>query len=192
MPYSLVLREPGEEGSKSVGENIFLDDLPTTFPVFGFYYPAEMPDARLESALRGLGERAGENLLINICRLDDPQLPKVVKRFEISSFPSLVLSATADLAAPPDEFLNAFVRLDNRLLADPERATRLIESLYLLFLKGEIAQAIRLATWKNRQELATAILQKVAGVLGRIGGFLADRDFSVSLIEGRFEMTKSG
>lgn len=192
MSYALVLREPGEEESKAVGENIFLRDLPSGIPVFAFYYPAEMPDTRLENALRGLGESTGENLLVNISRLNDPQLPKLVGRFEISEFPALVLTAVSDLAAPPEEFLNAYVRLDGRLLRDPERALPLVEALYLLFLKGDIAKAIKVASWTNKQELVRGILQKVVGSLSKVGAFVADRDFSFSLVEGRFELKKSG
>ena len=77
MPYQLVLREPEEGSSKAVGENIFLANLPANFPVYAFYYPAEMPDSDFEKLLRTLGERTGENLFVNIGRLNDPQFDKI-------------------------------------------------------------------------------------------------------------------
>ena len=39
MAYKLVFTERPTEGQKDFGENAFLDDLPTDYKVYAFYYP---------------------------------------------------------------------------------------------------------------------------------------------------------
>jgi hypothetical protein len=193
MPYQLVLREPEEGSSKAVGENTFLANLPANFPVYAFYYPAEMPDSDFEKLLRTLGERTGENLFVNIGRLNDPQFDKIVHKFEITSFPTLVMTAVAELAAAPnDELMSAYVRLDGRVIAKPDRAIKLVEELYLLFLQKDIARAIKKASRKSKTELARTISRHILAVLGKVGTYLTEHDFSVSILQGRFEVKKSG
>jgi hypothetical protein len=192
VTYQLVLREPGEDEGKAVGENVLLANLPAEFPVYAFYYPAELPDPAFEGALRHLGERTGNNFFINMGRLDDPQLDKIVKTFGIESFPTVVVTAVADLAAPPDELLSSFVRIDGRLLATPDRAISHIEKVYLLFLRGEVAKAISGTKWSSRGELARKVGQFFTSALRGLLGYIADRDLTISVLEGRFEITKSG
>ena len=152
-----------------------------------------MPDADFEKSLRTLGERTGENLFVNIGRLNDPQFDKLVRKFEITSFPALVMTAVADLAAAPDdELMSAYVRLDGRVMAKPDRAIKLVEELYLLFLRKDIAQAIKKASRKSKIELARTIGKHILAMLAKVGTYLAERDFSVSILQGRFEVKKSG
>jgi hypothetical protein len=191
MSYRLILRETDTDDTKAVGENLFLANLPEQFPVYAFYYPAELSDQSLENALRGLGGRTGDNLLVNLGRLDDPNFDKIARAFDLDSFPALAMTAVADLAAPPGDFVNAYVRLDGRLLKDPGRAIELVENLYLLFLRGDVAKAIRKVRWRNRTELLRTVAASIGDALGGIGGFVAERDIAVSLLEGRFELTKS-
>jgi hypothetical protein len=191
MPYQLILQEAEQEATKAVGENIFLANLPAEFPVYAFYYPAEMPDYDFENLLRKLGGRTGNNLFVNIGRLDDPQFDRIVRKFEITSFPALVLTAVADLAAPDDELMNAYVRLDGGLIAKPDQAIKFVEDLYLMFLRGEIAQAIKRTSRKNKTELARAVGRHIIAALGKVGTFVAERDWSVSILQGRFEVKKS-
>jgi hypothetical protein len=191
MPYHLILDEGDQEATRAVGENVFLTHLPVNYPVYAFYYPAEMPDQDFEQLLRHLGQRTGDNFFINIGRLDDPQFNKIAAAFEIRSLPAIALTAVADLAAPENVLMNAYVRLDGRLLAKPDRAITLIDTLYLMFLKGEIASAIRKASRKNKTELVRNIMQVIGTALGKVGSFVADRDLSVSILQGRFELKKS-
>ena len=191
MPYQLILQEAEEEATKAVGENIFLANLPAEFPVYALYYPAEMPDYDFENLLRTLGGRTGDNLFVNIGRLDDPQFDRIVRKFEITTLPALVLTAVADLAAPDDEFMNAYVRLDGRLIAKPDRAIKFVEDLYLMFLQGEIAQAIKRTSRNTKTELARAVGRHIIAALGKVGNFVAERDWSVSILQGRFEIKKS-
>jgi hypothetical protein len=191
MPYELILDETEQNGAKDVGDNVFLANLPADFPVYAFYYPAEMPDDELETLLRKLGDRTGTNLFVNIGRLNDPQFDKLVRVFQIKSFPSVIMTARGDLAGSDHDMLNAYVKLDGRLLANPERAIKFIEGLYLLFLKGDVAKAIRKAGHKNFTELARTVGKFVLTALTQIGTYIVDHDFSVSLVQGRFEVKKS-
>jgi hypothetical protein len=193
VSYSLVL-QPGRTGEteRAVGDDVFLRDMSSQYRVFAFYYPSAMPDVELEKALRNLGNSAGNNLFVNIGRLDDPDFESIVRAFSIQTFPAVVMTATAELAAPPNEYLNAYVLIDNAtLLADPARTTRLIEGIFSLFLRGEIEQAASQATWAQRTAGVRVLARKVVEGLRHLGGFVADRDWKVSVVEGRFEMTKS-
>ena len=80
MSYDLVLTEREADGLRAVGDNILFASLPAEYPVYAFYYPSETHDPEFEKKLRSLGERAGNNLFINIGRLDDPQLSKHLKQ----------------------------------------------------------------------------------------------------------------
>lgn len=192
MPYELVLYDARHDDTKAVGENVFLADLQADFPVYIFYYPSAMPDDVFENLLRRLGESAGPNLLVNMGRLNDPDFGKITRAFEVRSFPSVVLTAKADLAAPQDASMNAYVRLDGKFLDDPGRAIEHIQDLYLLFLKGDIARAIKRAGRQNRAELARRIGKAIATALTTIGRFVNEHDVTVSVLEGRFEIKKSG
>lgn len=191
--YSLSLkREEGPGITKDIGENVFLDDLSDEYRVFAFYYPPAMPDEDLESGLRGLGDLTGENLFVNIGKLNDPSFAKIVKAFDIHDYPVVVLTATSDLAGAGEEGVNVYVRIDDkRVLEDPARAVELVQEIYTLFLRGEVADAIAKAKSNERMELVRAVAKRIGAGLSKIAGFVADRDFKVSLVEGSFEMTKS-
>lgn len=192
MAYELILYETLQGDTKALGENVFLADLNAEYPVFAFYYPSEMPDHHFENLLRKLGEETGANLFVNIGRLNDPNFGKLASAFDITSFPSLVLTAVADLAAPEKPVTSAYVRLDGRMLADPERAIAHIESLYLLFLRGEIAEAIKKAGHQEKREIARIVGRFIASALTNLTTFIANHDLSISILQGSFEIKKSG
>lgn len=196
MSYSLVLHEPLEEEhgrAKDVGENILLHDIPEAYRVFLFYYPAAMRNEDLENGLRGLGDLTGQNLLVNMGKLNDPDYDKIAKMFGIDTLPVVIMTAEANLAASDDGTVNAFVRLDDsRLLTDPSRAISLLEQLFGLFLRGEIAEAIKKATWTQRAEGLRAITTIIVKGLRTLAGFVADRDIKISFLEGSLELAKRG
>jgi hypothetical protein len=192
MTYSLVLHErPREPAAKAVGENVFLRDMPLECKVFAFYYPSAMRDAELESALRNLGEMTGSNLFVNLGAMDDPDYDKIVDMFDIRSFPVVVITATAALAAPPNEYVSAYVCIDDdKLLSEPKRAVELIQEIFNLFIRGEVAKAASKVTWTERTEGVRRLSRALVKGLRGLAGFVADRDWKVSVVEGRFEMTR--
>jgi hypothetical protein len=195
MGYSLVLRarSDGEPGAKDFGENVFLDDLSADYKVFVFYYPGAMVDEAMENKLKDLGRITGKNVFVNIGRLNDPQLSKIVSQFHIRNYPVVVVTALAGLASPPDEFLSAYARLDSKhLLGSPERTYECVQTIASLFMAGSVAEAVSKAKWTQRTEALKALAHFMSGPLQAIGGFIADRDISVSVAEGKFELKKSG
>ena len=200
MPYNLVVEsasssgeEHGRSGSKDIGANVFLADLPNQYPCYAFYYPGPMPDRELEQALRRLGDQTGQNLFVNIGRLNDPVYGKIANLFNITRTPAIVLTAIAPLAAPEGTDLNAYVRLDStNLLASAERTLKCVSQVFTLFLRGEVAKAISKGKWKQRSELLQIVGGCLRTALGSVWDFVSDHDVSVSLFEGRFELKRSG
>jgi hypothetical protein len=191
--YELSLTKyEGPGTTKDIGENVFLSDLSDEYRVFAFYYPPAMRDEELEAALRNLGDLTGKNLFVNIAKLNDPSFTKIVKTFEIHDYPVVVVTATSDLAGAHEHGVNVYVRIDDkRLLSDPARAAELVQEIYTLFLHGDIADAISKVKSKKRHELIRAVTTRISSGIRGLVGFVADRDFKISLVEGSFEMTKS-
>ena len=194
MPSRLVFEEaPDSAGSRAVGENVFFNDLPQECKVFLFYYPAAMPDPNLESKLRSLGQRTGTNLFVNIGWLNDPQYDKIVKYFAIQKNPEIVMTAVPDLASPFQDYATIYARLDStHLLSSPERTLDCVLKLFNLFIQGKVAEAVAEAKSRERKELLLLVTRSIANALKSIGGFVADRDISISLVEGKFELKRSG
>jgi hypothetical protein len=199
MPYNLVVNvtSSGEEhkgsGRKDIGDNVFVADLPREYPCYAFYYPGPMPDRELEQGLRKLGDQTGHNLFVNIGGLKDPAYGKIAKLFNITRTPVIVLTAVAPLAAPEGTNLNAYVRLDSmNLLASAERTLKCVSEVFTLFLKGEVAKAISKGKWKQRSELLQIVVGCVCTALRSVWDFVSERDISISLFEGRFELKRSG
>ena len=88
-----ALDEPPESGTRAAAKNVLFEDLPYEYKVYPFYYPAEMPDTILEDKLRRLGQTTGENLFINIGRLNDPLLGTIIKHCGITNYPVIVITA---------------------------------------------------------------------------------------------------
>ena len=199
MSYSLVLNrvvatESTEMGGhRDVGENVFLAELPRQYQCYAFYYPGAMPDQQLEKALRALGEHTGQNLFVNIGRLNDPAYGKITRLFGIKRTPAIVLTAVAPLAAVEDDGGSVYVRLDSSSLLDSaERTTQCVNEVFTLFIRGDVAKAVAKGKWTQRTELVRIVADAVGSALKSVFGFIADRDLSVSVFEGRFELKRSG
>ena len=189
MPFQLVLKEPPTENAKSVGENIFFENLPFDYKVYALYYPAAMPDEALEAKLRALGAITGGNLLVNIGRLDDPQLDKIASLFQVKSYSVIIVTAVDALASAGAHYLSAYARLDSKHFLDsPDRVVDCVQRLFNLFIQGKVSDAIAKAKWSQRQELVAWVANVFTNALKSLGGFIAARDISVSLYEGKFEL----
>jgi len=181
------------ENKKDVGKNVFLADLKADYKVFAFYYPGAMPDRNLENKLKTLGESSGKNLFVNVGRLNDPQFDKVTRQFGITKYPVIVLTAIESLASPAQGDLTAYARLDGKhLLSSAEETLKCVEKVFTLFLQGDVKAAIACAKWTQRAELLAWIGGWFMNALKALGKFVADRDISFSLAEGRLELKKSG
>ena len=193
MSYRLVLTEKPAVEAKVVGENVFFDDLPPSCKVYLFYYAGAMRNIPLEEGLRNLGEMTGQNLFVNIGRLDDPKFDEISRRFEIGTFPVVVITAVSDLASLVNEYLSAYARIDSKhLTASPEKTVQCAQEVFNLFLRGKVAAALGNAKSTQRKELLKWLGGLVTGVLKPILKFIEERDITFSLVEGKFELKKSG
>ena len=161
VTYTLSLMDdPGPGLTKDIGENVFLNDLSSKYRVFAFYYPPPIENEDLANGLRSLGDMTGENLLVNIGKLNDPSFEKIVEAFDIRKYPVVVVTATTDLAGMQKDSVTAFVRIDDeRTLSDPAGTVEMVQEIYTLFLRGEIADALSKVKSKERRELYPMRLQ---------------------------------
>jgi hypothetical protein len=204
MAFELVLKDEelvtastgvdGPKGGAAKGvSRVFFSNLPEDYKVFLLYYRAGMGDRDLEDKLEDLGKNAGKNLLVNLGSAKDPSYNLIVSRFEIKKFPVIIMTAVPDLASPGDEDLTTYAKLDSeQLLSSPEKTVECAEKLFNLFIQGKVAEAISKAKWTQRAELAGAVGHVLLNALKAVGGFIASRDLSVSVLEGKFEIKRSG
>lgn len=194
MNYQLVLAEdPSEEQGKAVGENVFLQNVPQDCKVYLFYYPGSLVNPELESALRDLGEMSGNNLFVNIGRLDDPEYDKIRNHFGIKPLPVIVITADPTLASPLDTYATGFVRIDSKtLLNSPERTINCVQEVLNLFLGGEISKAISLTKWKQWSELLRPVGDFVVTALKGVLDYIKETDITFSFVEGKLELKPAG
>jgi hypothetical protein len=188
--YELTLTEADAELTKAYGDNIFVANLSADYPVYIFYYPSEMPSQQLEQGLRSLGARTGNNLFVNVGGLSDPNFNKITRAFDIKSFPAVVITAVASLAALESENGSAYIRLDKKTLS-ADNAIDVIEQMYLFFLRGQISEAIKSYKLRTRINLIKKLRDFVVKQLKSLGRYIESRDISVSVIQGKFEIKKS-
>ena len=190
----MLTEKPVEgESTRDFGDNVFLSNLPADYKVYAFYYGGAMGDETLEAKLRTLGEKTGKNLFVNLGGLNDPKYEEILKRFEIKKLPVIVVTAIDGLASPAGEYLTAFARLDNKdLLSSPDRTIECVQELFLLFLQGKVAEAMSKAKWTQRKELVGVLTNFFAAALKPIKDFILERDFSISILTGKFELKKRG
>lgn len=194
LSYRLILANSADRGTKDVGENVFLNNLASDYELYLFYYPGELSNKDLENKLRSLGNDAGKNLLVNIGRVNDPHFPKIARTFGIRDFPVVVVTAREQLASldTGSNFSTAYVRIDNKnLLGSVEPMIESIQRVFVLFLAGKISDALRRARDDQRRAVASHVKGTVISVLGGIRGFLSDKDITVSLFEGKFEVRRN-
>ena len=196
VAYRLVFSDPTDEpGKKDFGQNVFLNDLPYDYKVYIFYYPGIMPNPVPEEKLRALGDDTGKNLFVNIGRRNDPNFDKIVARFGIRAYPVIVITAVGELASLRigDKFstvyVQEYIKLDkHNLMESIDSTIRSVESLFSLFITGNIHDAIRQVKKDQSQATISHIMETITRQLRSVGKFLSEKDISVSLTEGKFEL----
>jgi hypothetical protein len=199
VTFRLLLSEPTDgPGKKDIGQNVFLNDLPYDYKVYVFYYPGIMPNPVLEEKLRALGDDTGKNLFVNIGRRNDPNFDKIVARFGIRDYPVIVVTAVDELASLRigDKFstvyVQEYIKLDkHNLMESIDSTIRSVESLFSLFITGNIRDATRQVKKDQSQATISHIMDTISRQLRSIGKNLSEKDISVSLVEGKFELRSS-
>jgi hypothetical protein len=198
VSYQLVLTEPKSERTKDVGENVFLNNLPQHYKVYLFYYPGLNANNILETKLRNLGEMTGNNLFVNIGRLNDPHFNKIVKKFQIKDFPVIIVTAIDTLASIENNgqfltaYLSNYIKIDNQnLLKSVDLAIKAVEKQFTLFLSGRIVEAINQIKQDKRDVIISKLKIFVGTALKDIDKFFSERDIIISLVEGKLELRKN-
>ena len=199
MPYRLVLSEPIEKKTdvvgekKALGEDIFLYDMPQDCKVYMLYYPGALPDEELEKGMRNLGNISGKNLFVNIGRLDEPNYDTIASKFGIKRLPVIIVTAYDQLAYDPIGQTTAFIKLDDRrLLNSPQLTIDSLQTIFNLFIQGNIYEAIKQANADSRAVLISDIAKLTSSLLNKIGNIFKDFEISISLLGGKLELKRGG
>jgi hypothetical protein len=153
-----------------------------------------MSNEDLESNLRNFGDFTGNNLFVNIGRLNDPKYYKIRNRFGIRDLPVIVLTALEGLAAVKTDafYSTAFVRIDGKnILSSVDLTLKSVERLFNLFVDGNVSAAMIQGEQISREAIHASIKAIIHNAIKQIGEFLSERDITVSLIEGKFELKHS-
>ncbi|OGF59581.1 MAG: hypothetical protein A2Y62_08780 [Candidatus Fischerbacteria bacterium RBG_13_37_8] len=185
----LILSHPNDKKFRDAGENIFWDNLPHSYSVYLFYYPSAFTDETFEKNLRDLETTTGDNLFINIVKINDRNYGKIAHIFKIKHLPTIIITAIDELASESEEFLTAYIKIDNKqLLSSPELVIQCIERLYNLFVRGNISEVMKQAE-RHRLNLIILKIKKITmQALKGIWQFIEGRDISISILEGKFEI----
>jgi hypothetical protein len=170
MSYQLVLYEPVREtpkkGEKGVGEKVFFRNLPADSKVYFLYYPhPAVPNKELEKKLRAFGESTGKNLFVNLGTLGDDSFDTAASMFGINSTPVIIVTAEADLASHPVEYKTAYAKLEGKILDSPDSAIDCLNKLFVLFIQGRIAEALRIPGKYNEKALLSIIKNVISKTL---------------------------
>ena len=85
------------------------------------------------------------------------------------------------------------MRLDNKdLLNSPDLTIQSLERLFNLFIGGQISEPMKKAKSEQRTAVIFRMKEIIIKKLKEIANFLSDKDITVSLIEGKFELKHSG
>jgi hypothetical protein len=153
-----------------------------------------MPNEDLENKLRKFGNIIGKNLFVNIGRLNDPNYKKIASRFEIRDLPVIIITAIDGLSSVKTEryYSTFFVRLDSKILLHSVDLTiKSIEQLFNLFIGGQISEALSQYRHDQRNAFLSKLKVVILNSLKVMAKFLFDRDISISLLEGKFELKRS-
>jgi hypothetical protein len=190
MPYDVLLVD--ERSGRAVGENVLLSALPTNPKVFALYYPGSTDSETIEERLRTLGRKTGENLWVNLGSLGDPDYQQVAKLFRIEALPVVVLTAVSPLAGTP-EGDTAFVRLDSEaLFARPEDLLNTIESIFNLFLSGQLRRAMVTGWFQEGKARLSSAAERLWSVIRPVIIWASKKDISVEFAGTKIEVKESG
>ncbi len=188
MTYQLTLSTPHASGTRNrdVFENVVLTDIPRNYEVYLLCFPGTNMNEDLRQELEKFGSYGGEMLFVNFATRLDRNYGMIKDMFNITTWPTLIMTGTEKLASPPTDHCTAYLKMDNKeLLNTPDQAIECVERLFHLFLEGEVAKAIQVQKSSAREAVLKDIL---AHALNGVVGFLRQWEISVSFIEGRLSL----
>lgn len=184
MRYELALStfpEP-QKGTKAVFENVLFNDLPSNYAVYLFCYPGTDMNESLRKKLTDLGNIGGEVLFVNFATKLDRNYITMRNLFDISTWPTIIMTGIEKLASPPMDSCTAYVKIDDKHLLDsPELAVECVEKVFNIFLDGKISEAIKVQNRAARNARLNDVLNKAwTGV--------KQWEISFSFVEGRLSV----
>lgn len=186
MKYQLVSSElENGEIALGTGDNVILDDLPRDYKVYAQCYLGPRPSADLVAGLRDLGDITGNNLFINFAKPDDPRYADLAAKFNITVWPTIIITGIDELASPPGERSTAFVKMDALLRRSPDVVMNCLYTVFNLFVTNKISQAIGAQSRKARFE---AFNRVVTSALEGVRGFVNSHEISVGFIDLKFSL----
>lgn len=191
MPYRLLLMKPIDQKSRTAQVDVYLDNLPTDYKVYLFYYPSPVRNNDLENKLRSFGNNTDRNLFINIGSLRDPKYNKIARDFEIRDLPVIIITAISKLASVGTEAYcpTVYVRIDSKyLLKDTNKAIELVSKVFNLFISGRVLEALQQARLEQQKAFLSYIKDIIIKGLKEIAGHINEKDISISLLEGKLEV----
>lgn len=151
-----------------------------------------MPNEDLEHKLRKFGNIIGKNLFVNIGRLNDPNYKKIASIFEIRGLPVIIITAIDGLASVKTERYYSTFFVDSKILLHSVDLTiKSIEQLFNLLIGVQISEALSQYRHDQRNAFLSKLKVAILNSLKVIAKFLSDRDISISLLEGKFELKRS-
>jgi hypothetical protein len=194
MTYDIVFVEKQEQliGGRAVGEQLFLSGLPTSPKVFALFYCGSRDSSEVETLLRTLGQKTGNNLFVNIASHADPDYDRAAKLFNITRWPVIVVTAISPLAATP-EGDNAFIRLDNKSLFErPDELVQTVEKLFNLFLADDIGRAVRTGWIRQERAALFAAAERIWSVIQPVIVWIAKKDLALEFLGAKIEIKECG
>jgi hypothetical protein len=185
--YKLIAEKIEVDSSttyRSVGEDVFFDNLNFDYKVFLFYYPAMVRNTILENKLREFGEISGNNLYVNISSLKDPKWNLISKTFNIKKTPVIIITGVNDYALNPDTPFNSYLKIDDHSLLTSttiDLAIQLISDIYQLFLLGNTGEAINRIKTSGRKIKVLNLLEKLKTGYNEVRIFLKDKDIELEV-----------
>lgn len=191
MQSRLVLeRETETEGQRKLVEDTLFYDLPMDCKVYLFYHMGGSEEfIELEDRLKEFGRNTGSNLLVASLLVSDPNYQLIAELFDLSKFPIVVITAHRSLATLIDEQGNSstpFMKITSRtLLKDADRAMNSIETIFTLFMRNKISEAIKQGATDRRNAIIILIKDTVIKALKGL-------EVTISVFPGVLDLKMSG
>jgi len=184
-------KNPDPNVRKLAAEQLKLaTQIPSDCEVYVFYIPGiKDKNQDLQKTLTDWGAASGKNVFVGMLTQDAFIYKQIIKLFNISNAPAVVVSALPKFATD-EEYKNArtvYARIDNeKLIRDQDESIKCIQKIYNLFLQGQVKQAIadaKKAQWRESFNYYLGRLRDGAG--HALSEFLKREKIVVDILKGQ-------
>ena len=185
MSYRLVLTKNDQDGGRILGENVFIENLPSASDIFIFFYPSESFSMEsLETWLRNYDKKIGVKIFVNMGRIGDRNYQRIVRHFEIKTLPVIIITGKDDIASIKDgnDSKTVYVKFEGGSLKNLERTISFVEKAVNLLIDDKIKEAQQ----QTREFLFSTIKDSILRTFQNI------QEISVGLLDGTFKVIFKG